>query len=534
MKIFLHKIIGLVSILFFLGTSYTYGQLTLSPSSIEFKDDFHRLQNIYFINSGTDPIQVDSIYYNSEVNYNANLYLTRFNNTSGFPFTINPGDSVLMDCILASYHGVAKLDTNDIMWVAINSQPARQLNIKIDFYNYEYGKVAGQVLDGSLPVTGAAVSFFFNGNFLYRKVLTGPDGTFSAILPSADYTAAVESPGYYTDFYYNTFDALTASIIHLGYNDSINVDFNLTKIAPADTSISITGKIIDFTSKASINSGTVVIRRGTHNPSKALSGYPTDDYAALIRPDGTFKIEGIVPGNYYLQSFSSYYTPSYYSTTNDYKNFWYDSDTLLIDQSLNNINIQMPRDSSFWGGEIKGAISSNINSFQYSDIIVYAISENIIQDTIISSYSTVTDSGKFIIRGLPYGVYKLVAQKIGYQNASSAGIYSITENSTDIQNASIYFSSESNTIPNTAYLYQNYPNPFNPSTTIKFFLKQGEDVQLKVFNILGQQIAVLHEGFMPSGFHSFIFRGNRLSSGIYFISLITGDQRQVKKMVLLK
>jgi Secretion system C-terminal sorting domain len=534
MKIFFHKIIVLVWILFLLGTSYTYGQLTLSPSSIEFKDDFHRLQNIYFINSGTDTIQVDSIYYNSELNYNANLYLTRFNKAGKFPFTINPGDSILMDCILASYQAVSKLDTNDVMWVAINSQPARQLNIKIDFYNYEYGKIAGRVMDGTVPVAGASVSFFFNGNFLYRRVFTGSDGTYSVILPAADYTAAVESPGYYTDFYNNTFDALSSSNIYLNYNDSVNADFNLTKIAPADTSISITGKIIDYTSKTAINSGTVVIRRGTHNPSKALIGYPTDVYAALIKPDGTFRIEGIVPGNYYLQSFSSYYTPSFYSSTGTFKNFWYDADTLLIDNALNNIDVQMPRDSSFWGGEINGTISTNINSFQYPDIIVYALSQNIIQDSIISSYSTVTDSGKFSIRGLPYGDYKLVAQKIGYQNAVSSGTYSITESSTDIQNASIYFSSESNTIPNNVYLYQNYPNPFNPSTTIKFFLKQGEEVQLKVFNILGQQIAVLHDGFMAAGFHSFIFNGNNLSSGIYFISLRTGDQLQVKKMVLLK
>lgn len=538
MKNFLRVIFGIVSFLFLLGTSHTYAQLSLSPSSIEFKDDFHRLQNIYFINTGIDTIQIDSIYYNSEINYNANLYLTRFDKVGQFPFSINPGDSVLMDCILASYQAVSELDTSDIMWVAIHSQPPKQLRIKTDFYNYRYGKIFGKIIDSTSAVSGANVSFFFNGNFLYRKTVTQPDGTFSISLPLGIYTVAVEKAGYFTTFYDNTTDALAATKIKLLYNDSVKVNLNLTKTKPVDSSTVLTGKIEDYLSKAPITSGVVVIRRGGHNPSKIFGNAPTDAYSALINPDGTFKIEDVNPGYYYLQSFSSYYSPSYYNSNSPFENFWYNADSLNITQSQNNLNIQMPRDSSFWGGVIEGTITSSLSAFQFTDIIVYAINATKMQDTLIYSYSTVDESGNFSINGLPYGDYKLVAQKIGYGNVFSPDIYSITENTISINNANLYFSTNgnqgNNIIPSLSKLYQNYPNPFNPTTTIKFYLTQGAHIQLRVNNILGQEVTVLYNGFLSPGFHSFIFNGYNLSSGIYFVSLITTDQLQVKKMVLLK
>ncbi len=83
-------------------------------------------------------------------------------------------------------------------------------------------------------------------------------------------------------------------------------------------------------------------------------------------------------------------------------------------------------------------------------------------------------------------------------------------------------------------LFQNYPNPFNPSTTIKFNLEEAGFVTLKVYDILGNEIAVLVKGNLEKGIHELNFDASIVNSGIYFYRLVANSFTQVKKMTLLK
>jgi hypothetical protein len=88
-------------------------------------------------------------------------------------------------------------------------------------------------------------------------------------------------------------------------------------------------------------------------------------------------------------------------------------------------------------------------------------------------------------------------------------------------------------------LSQNYPNPFNPSTTIKFsipFVETGHDpsLQLKVYDILGNEVATLVNEDKPVGSYGVEFDGSNLPSGIYFYQLRAGNFVETKKMILLK
>lgn len=83
-------------------------------------------------------------------------------------------------------------------------------------------------------------------------------------------------------------------------------------------------------------------------------------------------------------------------------------------------------------------------------------------------------------------------------------------------------------------LSQNYPNPFNPSTVISFSLPEASEVVLKVYNALGQEVAVLANTDFSAGQHSVTFNGSQLSSGIYFYSLIANNQVITKSMMLIK
>ena len=90
------------------------------------------------------------------------------------------------------------------------------------------------------------------------------------------------------------------------------------------------------------------------------------------------------------------------------------------------------------------------------------------------------------------------------------------------------------TIPIEYALNQNYPNPFNPSTIIKYSLKNPGKVSLKVFNLLGQEVATLVNEFKNTGNYEFNFNARNLASGVYVYQLQSGAFVDVKKMVLIK
>jgi len=90
------------------------------------------------------------------------------------------------------------------------------------------------------------------------------------------------------------------------------------------------------------------------------------------------------------------------------------------------------------------------------------------------------------------------------------------------------------TVPASYSLDQNFPNPFNPSTTIRYSLPANGMTTLKVYNIIGQEVAVLVDGFQTAGSYRASFDASLLSSGVYFYSLKSADFSQVKKMMLLK
>ncbi|RJQ58575.1 MAG: T9SS C-terminal target domain-containing protein [Stygiobacter sp.] len=89
-------------------------------------------------------------------------------------------------------------------------------------------------------------------------------------------------------------------------------------------------------------------------------------------------------------------------------------------------------------------------------------------------------------------------------------------------------------IPTKYSLDQNYPNPFNPVTKIKFSIPAEENVSLKVFNVLGQEVAILVNKQMKAGSYSFDWNASNLSSGVYFYRIEAGSFNLTKKMLLLK
>ncbi|MBI5475866.1 MAG: T9SS type A sorting domain-containing protein [Ignavibacteriales bacterium] len=83
-------------------------------------------------------------------------------------------------------------------------------------------------------------------------------------------------------------------------------------------------------------------------------------------------------------------------------------------------------------------------------------------------------------------------------------------------------------------LFQNYPNPFNPTTTIQFDIPNAGFVTLKVYNLLGQEVAMLVNEGKKIGRYEVEFDGSKLPSGIYFYRLVAGDYVSTRKFILIK
>jgi len=89
-------------------------------------------------------------------------------------------------------------------------------------------------------------------------------------------------------------------------------------------------------------------------------------------------------------------------------------------------------------------------------------------------------------------------------------------------------------VPNKFELSQNYPNPFNPTTTISYEIAKETNVSLKVYDVIGNEIATLVNETKPAGSYQVVFDAANLSNGVYFYKIQAGDFNATKKLILMK
>lgn len=117
----------------------------------------------------------------------------------------------------------------------------------------------------------------------------------------------------------------------------------------------------------------------------------------------------------------------------------------------------------------------------------------------------------------------------GNYDITAFGISAYVDNKSSISS----FKSN-NLISETFSLSQNFPNPFNPETNINYSLPSKSEVNITVYDIMGNVVSILVNGKQSEGSHSVKFDGSKFASGIYFYTLTAGEYRETKKMILLK
>lgn len=542
------KKILIICIILFAGSFELFAQpnLVLSKNEVEYEDNFDRLQNIFLINTGDQTVVIDTM------TYNADLYTVRFDKQDGFPLNISPGDTVKMDLLLSGYYLVTSADTTDTLIISGNleSQTVKTnkiIEVKIDVYDDDHpdGIIKGVVKENGTPLRDAFVLFFYDGIYNIKEVKTDNLGKYSAFLPRGEYIVAAAKDSFYVSFYDQKFDPLEANKVELESDSAKTINFGLTRMD--STGNSVGGYVIDANTNSKVRSGIVIVRRGRHTPSKIsysikADSLPNEVYSSFVRPDGTFFVDNILQQDYYfVQSFSNYFLPSYYSSSQGGNIFWQQSDSVLVNGPIQNINISMPRDSAFGKGSVSGKIILPANSTtSFSNIMVYAKSP---LDNFAYNYSYVDSLGNYKIVNLPQGDYKMIAQNIGSDDAESQVVTIDTTNvfatGINISFGVVTSVGNNNIIPNNFKLFQNYPNPFNPSTIIRYSIPNNASTNnakavLIIYDLLGRKVAVLVNEVKSAGTYEVKFNARNLASGVYFYRLIVGSFSTVKKLMLLK
>ncbi len=146
-----------------------------------------------------------------------------------------------------------------------------------------------------------------------------------------------------------------------------------------------------------------------------------------------------------------------------------------------------------------------------------------------------------IKKDLDNAIYELAQAKEKYSKGDfDKGVEELKKNwqiLRDLDKGKLFKSGSSDTIetlPTEFVLLQNYPNPFNPTTTIRYNIPVSEHVSLKVFDMLGKEIAVLVDEQKQPGYYEVKFNGSKLASGVYFYRLTAGSFSQTKKLLLMK
>lgn len=308
-------------------------------------------------------------------------------------------------------------------------------------------------------------------------------------------------------------DNQISRIENLDLHNGVN-DVTITTGIIADANLYLTNNG-EFKDESYVSGGAYTYVSG---PSSTVQSFNTKNYSQLQIgnfPDGSLVLSGgaSVSGNLndYVSVIKSLNTSGNANDLSNYSSIRFEaSGTGVLDVLLIMTNT---KNNNYYHYKINLSSSNN----------VYVISFNDFKE--LYGAETPFDAGKIL--------------DVGFQLSSSNNV---GMNSFDFEVKNIAFYAigsvtavdDQKVAPAEFSLSQNYPNPFNPSTVIQFYVAKSEHISLTVYNLLGQQVAVLVDNNFDVGKHSVNFNASSLASGIYFYKLVGNSVNITKKMILMK
>lgn len=376
-----------------------------------------------------------------------------------------------------------------------------------------------------------------NSEFVFKAKVDSL-GKYSVLLPPGGYIAFARANGYAAEYYNEQSSILSAQAIRV-LADTTGINFTLSPLPPVALG-AISGSVQDTLNDIPVASRVIAFRDGWrfNDLHKIGKVYVTDTDSL-----GAYTFQDVLPGNYVVMALPlGNYAPAFYA--DDSLSFrWKHATKIAVNgNTIDNINIYVrPLGTSASGyTSIVGSVSLSgglTGGSLRAGAVVYAYRNNE-----IAGYSFTNAEGQYMISGLAPGQYSVFVDKAGYDESSVASVSASYDLLGNPQSGSANFTLNSvlgvnvvsTVVPELFTLEQNYPNPFNPSTTIRFALPAAAQTVLKVYNVVGQEVATLVNEYREAGTFEATFDASKLSSGIYFYALKAGDQTQARKMVLVK
>jgi hypothetical protein len=301
------------------------------------------------------------------------------------------------------------------------------------------------------------------------------------------------------------------------------------EIAKWGTTYTISGTVKYSDNNQSVTSGYVK----TFRYNNATGNIIVID-SAQIQANGSYILNNVQQGDVYIGAVPNSSPPSDYVLTYYPSAIYYRNATVLsVNGNLTGININVFRMTL---GTTSNSVNGEVNSAAPVAPLKYA-NVYVKNGNTFVGYKTTASDGIYHINSIPTGTLKIIADRIGYKSDSTT--VNITRSNIDSVNfyltkLSIGIEPVSTEIPDKYLLYQNYPNPFNPATNIRYQLKENSFVTLKIYNLLGKEIATLVNENQKAGIYETTFKADNLPSGIYFYRIAAGDFSETKKMILIK
>jgi protocatechuate 3,4-dioxygenase beta subunit len=432
---------------------------------------------------------------------------------------------------------------NDVSWIMNATQVAVKSGDSLNFNITLAQKVipqkytlSGNVSDSSgNPLKAAHISVYNvalnSWSRLFYQAVTDSSGNYSVQVKQGDTLVVVAHTSdkeYFPQFYNDQTTFQTANKIAVTQNIT-GINFVLLHKPVYNNGIS--GVVINSDS-VGIPALIQAILLGDNNVKHR--------YTTITDSLGNYSFVHMIPGDYILLAIpQNGYIPTFFTdSTQTLK--WKDADSIVVTASsiVTGINFMVTALPDSGAATVNGRITDNTGN-PLNGAFVYAVDGN--QQTF--SFGISDSAGNYTIGGLIPGSYSVTSQLYGYDNTQTSSVsLGYSTSSSVSSSASFALTPESVTavkentpaVIGSYKLNQNYPNPFNPSTVISFTIPNQSKVELKVYNILGKEVATLVNESKPAGSYNVTFNAGKLSSGVYFYQLQAGNFISTKKLMLLK
>lgn len=369
---------------------------------------------------------------------------------------------------------------------------------------------------------------------IMSDIKTDAQGKYSvSLIVGGTYIVSCYANGYLPQYYNGKSTPLDANKIELKA-DKNDVNFTLKAVPAAKAYIS--GTVTD-------DQNTGVLSKVTLFPNNVtMPPISIKDIRTITTNDkGEFKFEKVPNGRYSIQVIPlKDYLPAYYSKSTCGAREYKQADIIIIENDANvtGINVCVKKVKVSGGGKITGFIK-NFNGEPVGGVVVYTESSEQGDE----SFDISDSDGSYSVENLDVGNYSVYTDKTGYATSfANNAVIDYSKNTFGLQVDLVVDAStitdikRTSSIPTKFDLMQNYPNPFNPSTVISWQIIEASHVTLKVFDMLGREIATLVDEYKQPGVYNSQFntQHSQLSSGVYYYTLQAGNLLQTKKMMLVK